>query len=75
MKFYKILHKPTGMYCTTAQGGSWTGNFLKRHLSKKGKVYQNYPFHMMHQLEHQMKWAGKGLYTMDDWEVKEWKVE
>ena len=80
MIFYKLLHKPTGMF--------WTPSKYKnghRNLSKKGKIYHTKP-----NPESWMRFRGEYIYNhpineypyyeirrtvLNDWEIKEYKLE
>lgn len=78
MTFYKLLHKPTGLFFRPSK-------YLdKRNLAVKGKVYHSKPsikwlggiYHHPLDLEHldRRKWEIREVIE-SDWEVKKYEVE
>ena len=75
MKFYKILHKPTGLYYKPSRHGS------PANLSKKGKVYERKPslgwlgFMYTHPTPGGPRGVENRRVVASEWEVIEFKVE
>lgn len=85
MKFYKILHKPTGMYYQPVKGRF---SYQKTNLSKNGKIYQNKPSlkHLSHgynmrvenpypnKYPHEKKVSKFFKFVEFEWEIIEFEV-